>query len=94
MLLTIHDANLKKVAFIDNEKQNTLHYFDDVWTRNKETGSSTFEFTVLKKPTDKTYNYLNEFQSTHPCGVRLSVIINDIQLLIFHSTPPCGVRLH
>ena len=60
MLLTIHDANLKKVAFIDNEKQNTLHYFDDAWTRNKETGSSTFEFTVLKKPTDKTYNYLNE----------------------------------
>ena len=60
MLLTIHDANLKKVAFIDNEKQNTLHYFDDVWTRNLETGSSTFEFTVLKKPTDKTYNYLNE----------------------------------
>ena len=52
MLLTIHDANLKKVAFIDNEKQNTLHYFDDVWTRNLETGSSTFEFTVLKKPTD------------------------------------------
>ena len=60
MLLTIHDANLKKVAFIDNEKQNTLHYFDDVWTRNLETGSSTFEFTVLKKPTDNTYNYLNE----------------------------------
>ena len=60
MLLTIHDANLKKVAFIDNEKQNTLHYFDDVWTRNLETGSSTFEFTVLKKSTDKTYNYLNE----------------------------------
>lgn len=60
MLLTIHDANLKKVAFIDNEKQSTLHYFDDIWTRNLETGSSTFEFTVLKKPTDKTYNYLNE----------------------------------
>ena len=60
MLLTIHDANLKKVAFIDNEKQNTLNYYDDVWTRNLETGSSTFEFTVLKKPTDKTYNYLNE----------------------------------
>lgn len=60
MLLAIHDANLKKVAFIDNEKQNTLHYFDDIWTRNLETGSSTFEFTVLKKSTDNTYNYLNE----------------------------------
>ena len=60
MLLTIHDANLKKVAFIDNEKQDTLNYFDDIWARNKETGSSTFEFTVFKKVTDKTYNYLNE----------------------------------
>lgn len=60
MLLTIHDANLKKVAFIDNEKQSTLNYFDDTWTRNLETGSSTFEFTVLKKSTDKTYSYLNE----------------------------------
>lgn len=60
MLLTIHDANLKKVAFIDNEKQSTLNYFDDIWTRHLETGSSTFEFTVFKKATDKTYNYLNE----------------------------------
>ena len=60
MLLTIHDANLKKVAFIDNEKQDTLNYFDDVWTRNLETGSSTFEFTVFKKSIDKAYSYLNE----------------------------------
>lgn len=60
MLLTIHDANLKKVAFIDNEKQSTLNYYDDTWTRNLKTGSSTFEFTVLKKQTDNTYNYLNE----------------------------------
>ena len=57
MLLTIHDSSLKKVAFIDNEKQGTLSYFDDIWTRNLETGSSTFEFTVIKKT---TYNYLNE----------------------------------
>ena len=60
MLLAIHDANLKKVAFIDNEKQDTLNYFDDVWTRNLETGSSTFEFTVFKKSIDKAYSYLNE----------------------------------
>ena len=40
---------------LDNE-----YYFDDVWTRNLETGSSTFEFTVLKKPTDNTYNYLSQ----------------------------------
>ena len=60
MLLAIHDANLKKVAFIDNEKQDTLNYFDDVWARNLPTGSSTFEFTVFKKSIDKAYSYLNE----------------------------------
>lgn len=66
MLLTIHDANLQKVAFIDNDKQSTLNYYDDAWTRNLETGSSTFEFTVFKKAiksdtaSHKTYNYLNE----------------------------------
>ncbi|HEM2987935.1 TPA: phage tail protein [Streptococcus suis] len=66
MLLTIHDANLRKVAFIDNDKQETLNYYDDTWTRSLETGSSTFEFTVYKKAIksdtaiNKTYNLLNE----------------------------------
>lgn len=66
MLLTIHDANLQKVAFIDNDKQGTLNYYDDTWHRSLETGSSTFEFTVFKKaiqsdtPSQKTYNHLNE----------------------------------
>lgn len=66
MLLTIHDANLQKVAFIDNDKQGTLNYYNDVWTRNLETGSSTFEFSVFKKAIQsdtalhKTYNALNE----------------------------------
>lgn len=66
MLLTIHDANLQKVAFIDNDKQSTLNYYDDTWTRDLATGSSTFEFTVYKKAiksdtaSQKTYNYLNE----------------------------------
>ncbi|GGE26250.1 phage tail spike protein [Streptococcus himalayensis] len=66
MLLTIHDASLQKVAFIDNSKQKTLNYYDDVWFRSLETGSSTFEFTVYKKAIQsdtnhrKTYNYLNE----------------------------------
>lgn len=66
MLLTIHDANLQKVAFIDNDKQGTLNYYDDIWTRNLETGSSTFEFSVFKKAIQsdtalhKTYNALNE----------------------------------
>ncbi|ACN64890.1 receptor-binding protein [Streptococcus phage ALQ13.2] len=49
MLLTIHDANLQKIGFIDNEKQETLNFYDDSWNRNLETASSTFEFTVSKK---------------------------------------------
>ena len=48
MLLTIHDANLQKVAFVDNRKQSTLNYYGDTWNRSLQTGSSTFEFTVFK----------------------------------------------
>lgn len=66
MFLTIHDANLQKVAFVDNSKQSTLNFYNDTWTRSLQTGSSTFEFTVFKKsiksdtPTQKVYSYLNE----------------------------------
>lgn len=66
MLLTIHDSNLRKVAFIDNNKQDTLNYFNDTWTRYLETGSSTFYFTVFKKAIisdvgkKRAYNSLNE----------------------------------
>ena len=66
MFLTIHDANLQKVAFVDNSKQSTLNFYNDTWTRSLQTGSSTFEFTVFKKsiksdtPTQKAYSYLNE----------------------------------
>ncbi|MBT0905740.1 phage tail protein [Streptococcus lutetiensis] len=66
MFLTIHDAHLKKVAFIDNEKQGTLSFYDDTWTRNLQTGSSTYEFSISKKTLvsdtvlNRTYSYLNE----------------------------------
>ena len=66
MLLTIHDANLKKVAFVDNSKQNTLNYYNDTWSRDMPTGASTFEFTVFKKAiqsdtaSSKAYQHLNE----------------------------------
>ena len=66
MLLTIHDSNLRKVAFIDNDKQDTLNYFNDTWARYMETGSSTFDFTVFKKAIisdvgkKRAYNSLNE----------------------------------
>ena len=66
MLLTIHDANLQKVAFVDNSKQNTLNYYNDTWSRDMPTGASTFEFTVFKKAiqsdtaSSKAYQNLNE----------------------------------
>ena len=66
MLLTIHDANLQKVAFVDNSKQNTLNYYNDTCSRHMPTGYSTFEFTVFKKAiqsdtaSSKAYQHLNE----------------------------------
>lgn len=66
MLLKIHDAKLKHVAFIDNDKPGTLHFYNDTWTRYLKTGSSTFEFTVLKKAivtdthTEMAYKTLSE----------------------------------
>lgn len=66
MLLTIHDANLQKIAFVDNSKQNTLNYYNDTWSRDMPTGASTFEFTVFKKAiqsdtaSSKAYQHLNE----------------------------------
>ncbi|MFS9023314.1 phage tail spike protein [Streptococcus infantis] len=76
MLLTIHDSSLRKVAFIDNNKQGTLNYFNDTWTRYLETGSSIFDFTVFKKAIisdvgqKRAYNTLNEkaFVSFHYKG--------------------------
>ncbi len=66
MLLTVHDSQMRKVAFLDNAKQGTLNYTNDKWHRVLETASSTFEFTVPKKDLEadsafnKVYSYLNE----------------------------------
>lgn len=66
MLLTIHDNQLNKVAYIDNEKQSTLNFFNDKWTRSLESGTSVFEFSVFKKSVkansklELAYKYLNE----------------------------------
>ena len=66
MLLTIHDAHLHPVASIDNDKQTTLNYFNETWTRFFETGAATFDLTVAKKAlsTDthskRAYNLLSE----------------------------------
>ncbi|MFM0581528.1 hypothetical protein P7J30_06235 [Streptococcus suis] len=66
MILTIHDNNLQKVAFIDNNKQGTLNFYNDKWTRYLSKASSLFEFTVFKQTiqTDvapyQTANALND----------------------------------
>lgn len=48
MLISIHDKTLQRVAFIDNEKPGTLHFFDDVWHRYLTEATSTFDFSVPK----------------------------------------------
>ncbi|CYU29305.1 phage tail protein [Streptococcus suis] len=66
MILTIHDNTLQKVAFIDNNKQGTLNFYNDKWTRYLSKASSLFGFTVFKKTiqTDvipyQTANALND----------------------------------
>lgn len=49
MLITIHNSKLEKVAFIDNDKQDTLNFYNDKFSQYLTTASATFEFTVYKK---------------------------------------------
>ncbi|RSI51577.1 glucosaminidase domain-containing protein [Streptococcus sanguinis] len=66
MLLTIHDSALKKVAYIDNDKQTTLNFFNDKWTRSLENATSIFQFSVFKRKiksdtyAEQAYKHLNE----------------------------------
>lgn len=48
MDIIIHDSKLRKVAYVDNELQDTLSFYDDKWSRYLDKASSTFEFTVYK----------------------------------------------
>lgn len=64
--LVIHDSKLHPVLLLDNEKQGSLNYYDDLWTRQLTTGSSAFEFSVYKKtllgdnPLNHKYHALND----------------------------------
>lgn len=66
MHLVIHDASLRKVAFVDNTKQNTLNYIKYEWYRSLETAGSAFTVTIQKKAIHSynhyktAYNHLNE----------------------------------
>lgn len=47
--ITIHDPSLRIVGVIDNNKPNSIHFFDDKWERDLATGASVFSFSVYKK---------------------------------------------
>ncbi|MCQ4823041.1 hypothetical protein [Eubacterium callanderi] len=59
MLISIHDKTLQRVAYIDNEKPGTLHFFDDVWHRYLTEATSTFDFSVPKTG-NAAHRYLTE----------------------------------
>lgn len=48
MLISIHDKTLQRVGFIDNDKPDTLHFYNDTWHRYLTEATSTFDFTVPK----------------------------------------------
>ena len=59
-------------------------------------GPSVSIHAPLRGATSKEVAYmlpLEAFQSTHPCGVRLSVARITRIIVEFQSTHPCGVRL-
>ncbi|MCR5493020.1 MAG: antireceptor [Streptococcus sp.] len=47
--ITIHDPSLRIVGVIDNNKPNSIHFFDDKWERDLAAGASVFSFSVYKK---------------------------------------------
>ena len=49
MEITIHNSKLQKVAYVDDELQDTLSFHSDMWSRYLKTASSTFQFTVFQK---------------------------------------------
>lgn len=59
MLISVHDKTLSRVTFLDNEKPNTLHYFNDTWHRYLTEATSTFDFSVPKTG-NTDISFLNE----------------------------------
>ncbi len=49
MEITIHNSKLQKVAYVDDELQDTLSFHSDMWSRYLKTASSTFQFKVFQK---------------------------------------------
>lgn len=74
MLISIHDKTLSRVTFLDNEKPNTLHYFDETWHRYLTESTSTFDFSVPKTGNpDIEYLNVSGYVSFH-YGEKLSLL--------------------
>lgn len=61
MLISIHDKTLKRIAYLDNDKPETAHFYDDEWHRYLAEATSTFDFKVPKATAgDEVISALNE----------------------------------
>lgn len=66
MLLTVHDSKMHKVAFLDNTKEKTLNYYEDLWIEDLVKVTNTFDFSIDKKELEadtvnkKAYQVLSE----------------------------------
>ena len=103
MLISIHDKTLRRVAFIDNEKPETLHFFDDIWHRYLTEATSTFDFSVpktgnaaLQYLTEKNYvsfqyggqDYLFNIMRTQETESELACYCENLNLELLNEMSP------
>lgn len=103
MLISIHDKTLQRVAFIDNEKPETLHFFDDIWHRYLTEATSTFDFSVpktgnaaLQYLTEKNYvsfryggqDYLFNIMRTEETESELDCYCENLNLELLNEMSP------
>ncbi|SUO88786.1 glucosaminidase domain-containing protein [Streptococcus uberis] len=62
MLLTIHNSKMQKIAFLDNTKEKTLNYHNDLWVEDLTTVTNTFDFTIEKKELDDDMLHRKAYQ--------------------------------
>lgn len=62
MLLTIHNSKMQKIAFLDNTKEKTLNYYNDLWVEDLTTVTNTFDFTIEKKELDDDMLHRKAYQ--------------------------------
>lgn len=103
MLISIHDSTLRRAAFIDNDKPDTLHYYNDTWHRYLAEATSTFDFTVpktgsaaLRYLTEKNYvsfqydgaDYLFNIMKTEETETELTCYCENLNLELLNETDP------